>query len=165
MRKRSEPSHRQGESGVVYILPGGRRRSLSSGERAGVRGTETTEDPPAHFSTAASRSSAFAVVTPLGSGPLPSPSPRPSPPGRGRTWEHAWIDSTHQTLVPSLDVPRAHRAGRPHALPFFQSGRGCTLSPRERAGVRGNATFPIQAFYPLRESSSFAALWILCPTP
>src|SRR5205823_6932890 len=52
------------------------------------------------------------------------PSPRPSPPGRGRIVSHLWyIHSTDfATLMSAKDAPAA----------------GCSLSPRERAGVRGN---------------------------
>src|SRR6185503_15746474 len=100
---RSDPPapHRSRESDVGHLFCSGSPCSLSSGERAGVRGTETIEYPSRQASTTVSLTdSAFGVVAKPERPTLPPPSPRPSPPGRGRT--RARVQSNSEPLTSVL---------------------------------------------------------------
>ena len=69
---------------------------------------------------------------------LPSPSPLPSPLGRGNSSRHADQIQRRVLLSPLSDHLQNSTEDNSGAFARHTTGEGSSLSPRERAGVRGN---------------------------
>jgi len=109
----------------------------------------------------AGRAELAKFVRPFGLAASRSPSPWPSPAGRGNGHPASFSSRASLPLAPCAPRFNAETPARPSALDSPRSGGRFSLSPRERAGVRGKSCDPVDQIH----AQSFDATLHLVPSP